>query len=87
MVLVVTHVGVLVVVFDVALAAVLIVIGVPCVVVVFVGIPLSIACETMYAIVVVEVSVGVVVAHFVVVTNVVGTQCVAQGIFGIPTII
>ena len=69
MVLVVTHVGVLVVVFDVALAAVLTVIGVPCVfvvpfVVVVVGIPLSVACETMYVIFVVKVSIGVLVAHF-----------------------
>ena len=50
-----THVGVLVVVFDVALFVVLIVISVPCVVVVsfvvvFVGISLLIARKTMYAI-------------------------------------
>ena len=82
MVLTVTHVGVLVVVFDVALDVVSTVIGVPCVVVVpffgvVVGIPLSIACETMYVIVVVEVSVGVVVAQVVVVIIFFGTQLVA----------
>ena len=56
MVLFVTHVGVLVVVFDVALVVVSTAMGVPCVVVVpfvavVVGIPLSFACETMYVIV------------------------------------
>ena len=73
------YVGVLVVVFDVELFAVSTMIDVPCVVVVpfvvvVVGIPLSVACETMYVIVVVEVFVGVVVAHFFVVKNVVGMQ-------------
>ena len=62
-----THVRVLVMVFDVALVGVSTPIGVPCVFLVpfigvVVGIPLSVACETMYVIFVVEVSVGVVVA-------------------------
>ena len=82
-----TNVGVTFVVFDVALARVLAKIGVPCVVVVpfvgvVVGIPLLVACETMYVIVVVEVFVGVVVAQVVV-----GTQFVSQGIIGIPTVV
>ena len=87
-----THVGVLVVVFDVALVVVSTAIDVPCVVVVplfvvVVGIPLLVSCETMYVIVVVEVSVGVVVAHFVVVKNVFGMQFVSLGVIGIPTIV
>lgn len=55
-------------------------------VVVSIEIPLSIACETMYVTLDVEVSIEVVVAHVVVVTNVVDMQFFAQGIFGIPTI-
>ena len=62
-----THVGVLFVVFDVALVVVSTLSDVPYVViapfvVVVVGIPLSVACETMYVIVVVEVYIGVFVA-------------------------
>ena len=65
------HVGVLVVVFDVVFDVahflVSTMIDVPCVVVVqfvafIVGIPLLVACEAMYVIVVVEVCVGVFVA-------------------------
>ena len=87
-----THVGVLVVVFDLTLVAVSTAIDVPCVVVVsfvavVVGIPLLVACETMYVIFFVEVFVGVVLAHFVVVTDVIGMQFVSQGIIGIPTVV
>ena len=62
-----THVGVLFVVFDVALVALSTVIDVTCIFVVpfvgvVVGIPLSVACETMYVTFFVEVFVGVVVA-------------------------
>ena len=87
-----THVEVLVVVFYVALVVISTTIGVPCVVVVpFVAVvirlPLLVACETMYVIVVVEVSIGVVVAQVVVVTIFVGMQFFSQGVVDIPTIV
>lgn len=67
-------------------------IDVPCVffmpfIVIVVRIPLLVAYETMYVIIVVEVSIGVVVVHVVVVKNVVGMQVISQGAFGIPTIV
>ena len=87
-----THVGVLVVVFDVALVVVSTAINVNCVVVVpfvvvVVGIPLLLACETMDVNVVIKVCVGVVVAHVFVVTNVFDMKFIAQGIIGIPTVV
>ena len=60
------HVGVLVVLFDMALVVVLTIIDAPCVILV----PFfAVACEAMYVIVVVEVSIRVVVAHVVVVID------------------
>ena len=80
------------VVFDVALVVVWTVIDVPCVVVVpfvviVVGILLSVACETMYVTVIVEIYVGVFVAQVVVVTIVFGMKFFSRGVIGILTIV
>ena len=82
-----THFGVLVVVFDVALVVVSTTIEVQCVVVVpfvvvVVGIPLLVLCETMYVTIVVEVSIEVSMPYVVV-----DRKFVSLGIFGIPIII
>ena len=80
------YVWVLVVVFFVVLIVVSTIVIVPCVVVaslfvvvvvpsvvVAINIPLLVACETMYVTIVVEVSLEVVGAHTIIVTNVVYT--------------